>query len=33
MEPLLNIAVSAARQAGEVIIRHMEQIDRLKSYR
>ncbi|MGL6028779.1 MAG: inositol monophosphatase family protein [Legionella sp.] len=30
MEPLLNIAVSAARQAGEVIIRHMEQIDRLK---
>lgn len=30
MEPLLNIAVSAARQAGEVIVRHMEQIDRLK---
>lgn len=30
MEPLLNIAVSAARQAGEVIIRHMELIDRLK---
>ncbi|CAM2986294.1 inositol monophosphatase family protein [Legionella worsleiensis] len=30
MEPLLNIAVSAARQAGEIIIRHMEQIDRLK---
>ncbi|WP_298626678.1 inositol monophosphatase family protein [uncultured Legionella sp.] len=30
MEPLLNIAVNAARQAGEIIIRHMEQVDRLK---
>ena len=30
MEPLLNIAVSAARQAGEIIIRYMEQVDRLK---
>ncbi|MFI4962641.1 MAG: inositol monophosphatase family protein [Legionellales bacterium] len=30
MEPLLNIAVSAARQAGDIIIRHLEQIDRLK---
>lgn len=30
MEPLLNIAVSAARQAGDIIIRHMEQIDRIK---
>lgn len=30
MEPLLNIAVSAARQAGEIIVRHMELIDRLK---
>lgn len=30
MEPLLNIAVSAARQAGDIIIRHMEQVDRLK---
>lgn len=30
MEPLLNIAVSAARQAGEIIVRYMEQIDRLK---
>lgn len=30
MEPLLNIAVSAARQAGEIIIRHMELVDRLK---
>lgn len=30
MEPLLNIAVSAARQAGEIIVRHMEQVDHLK---
>jgi len=30
MEPLLNIAINAARQAGEIIIRHMEQVDRLK---
>jgi myo-inositol-1(or 4)-monophosphatase len=30
MEPLLNIAVSAARQAGEIIIRHMEQVEHLK---
>lgn len=30
MEPLLNIAVNAARQAGEIIIRHMEQVDHLK---
>lgn len=30
MEPLLNIAVSAARQAGEIIIRYVDQIDRLK---
>jgi myo-inositol-1(or 4)-monophosphatase len=30
MEPLLNIAVSAARQAGDIIVRHMEQVDRLK---
>lgn len=30
MEPLLNIAVAAARQAGEIIIRHMEQVDHLK---
>lgn len=30
MEPLLNIAVTAARQAGEIIIRHMEQVDHLK---
>lgn len=30
MQPLLNIAVTAARQAGDIIVRHMEQIDRLK---
>ncbi|CEG57179.1 inositol monophosphatase family protein [Legionella fallonii] len=30
MEPLLNIAINAARQAGEIIIRHMEQVDRLQ---
>lgn len=30
MEPLLNIAVNAARQAGEIIIRHMEQVGHLK---
>lgn len=30
MEPLLNIAIAAARQAGEIIIRHLEQVDRLK---
>lgn len=30
MEPLLNIAVNAARLAGEVIIRYMDQIDRLQ---
>lgn len=30
MEPLLNIAINAARQAGEIIIRHMEQVDHLK---
>lgn len=30
MQPLLNIAVSAARQAGDIINRHIEQIDHLK---
>lgn len=30
MHPLLNIATTAARQAGDIIVRHMEQIDRLK---
>ncbi len=30
MEPLLNIAITAARQAGDIIIRHAEQLDRIK---
>jgi len=30
MQPLLNIAVTAARQAGDIIIRHMEQVDRIQ---
>lgn len=30
MQPLLNIAITAARQAGDIILRHMEQVDRLK---
>ncbi|WP_028372899.1 inositol monophosphatase family protein [Legionella lansingensis] len=30
MQPLLNIAVTAARLAGEIILRHIEQVDRLK---
>lgn len=30
MEPLLNIAVQAARQAGDIIIRHMDQAEHLK---
>ncbi len=30
MEPLLNIAVAAARQAGDIILRHAEQLDRIK---
>lgn len=30
MEPLLNIAVNAARQAGEIIVRHMDLVDRVK---
>ena len=30
MQPLLNIAISAARQAGEFILRHAEQVDRIK---
>ena len=29
MHPLLNIAVTAARKAGDIIIRHVERIDRL----
>jgi len=30
MQPLLNIAVNAARQAGDLIVRHIEQVDRIK---
>lgn len=30
MHPLLNIAISASRQGGEVIVRHIEQLDRIK---
>ncbi|KTD21682.1 inositol monophosphatase family protein [Legionella londiniensis] len=30
MEPLLNIAISAARHAGEIIVRHIDQLDRIK---
>ncbi|WED43806.1 inositol monophosphatase family protein [Legionella cardiaca] len=30
MQPLLNIAITAARLAGDIIIRHMEQVDRIK---
>lgn len=30
MQPLLNIAISAARQAGEIIVRHIDQIDLIK---
>lgn len=29
MHPLLNIAVSAARKAGDIILRHVDRIDRL----
>ncbi|MGH8362774.1 MAG: inositol monophosphatase family protein [Gammaproteobacteria bacterium] len=29
MHPLLNIAVAAARKAGDIIIRHVDRIDRL----
>ncbi len=30
MHPLLNIAISAARQAGDIIVRHLDQVDRIK---
>ena len=30
MEPLLNIAITAARQAGDIITRHAEQLERVK---
>lgn len=30
MHPLLNIAIAAARQAGDIIVRHIEQLDRIK---
>jgi len=30
MQPLLNIAISAARQAGDIIVRHIEQLDRIQ---
>lgn len=30
MQPLLNIATAAARSAGDIIIRHLEQVDRLE---
>jgi myo-inositol-1(or 4)-monophosphatase len=29
MHPIVNIAVSAARKAGDIILRHMDEIDRL----
>lgn len=30
MQPLLNIAIQAARQASDIILRHVEQVDRLQ---
>jgi myo-inositol-1(or 4)-monophosphatase len=30
MQPLLNIAINAARQAGDIIMRHLDQVDRIK---
>jgi myo-inositol-1(or 4)-monophosphatase len=30
MQPLLNIAVNAARQAGDIITRHADQLDRIQ---
>jgi len=31
MQPLLNIAIQAARSAGDIILRHAEQVHRLKT--
>ncbi|MCX7116978.1 MAG: inositol monophosphatase family protein [Legionellales bacterium] len=30
MQPLLNIAINAARLAGDIIVRHMDHLDRIK---
>ncbi len=30
MHPLLNIAITAARVAGDIIMRHAELVDRIK---
>ena len=30
MQPLLNIALNAARQAGDLLVRHIEQVEHLK---
>ena len=30
MHPLLNIAIRAARAAGDIIVRNMDRVDRLK---
>lgn len=30
MQPLLNIAITAARTAGDLIVRHIDQVDRVK---
>ena len=30
MQPLLNIAITAARLAGDIILRHIDQVDRIK---
>ena len=30
MQPLLNIAITAARLAGDIIVRYLEQLDRIK---
>ena len=30
MHPLMNIAINAARKAGDIIVRHMDKLDRIK---